>query len=74
MGLAERLTSKDDGRVVQVAVTIQGRERHTLVSARRMEMMKVIFENFSGEERTNLAHLLEKLVASIDSALKEVST
>jgi DNA-binding MarR family transcriptional regulator len=74
MGLAERLTSKDDGRVVQVAVTIQGRERHTLVSARRMEMMKVIFENFSDEERTNLAHLLEKLVASIDSALKEVST
>jgi hypothetical protein len=39
-----------------------------------MEMMKVIFENFSDEERTNLAHLLEKLVASIDSALKEVST
>jgi len=74
MGLAERLSGKDDGRVVQVAVTDDGRKRHTLVSARRMEMMKVIFENFTDDERTDLANLLEKLVVSIDSALKELST
>jgi len=74
MGLAERLSGKDDGRVVQVAVTEDGRKRHTLVSARRMEMMKVIFENFTDDERTDLANLLEKLVVSIDSALKELST
>ena len=74
MGLAERLSGKDDGRVVQVAVTEDGRKRHTLVSARRMEMMKVIFENFTDDERTDLANLLEKLVTSIDSALKELST
>ena len=63
MGLAERLSGKDDGRV-----------RHNLVSSRRLELMKVIFKNFTEEERVDLAHLLEKLVASIDSALKEVST
>lgn len=74
MGLAERLSGNEDGRVVQVAVTEVGRKRHTLVSARRMEMMKVIFENFTDDERTDLAHLLEKLVVSIDSALKELST
>lgn len=74
MGLAERLSGKEDGRVVQVAVTDDGRKRHTLVSARRMEMMKVIFENFTDDERTDLANLLEKLVVSIDSALKELST
>lgn len=74
MGLAERLSGKEDGRVVQVAVTDDGRKRHTLVSARRMEMMKVIFENFTNDERTDLANLLEKLVVSIDSALKELST
>ena len=74
MGLAERLSGKEDGRVVQVAVTDDGRKRHTLVSARRMEMMKVIFENFTNDERTDLANLLEKLVTSIDSALKELST
>ena len=74
MGLAERLSGKEDGRVVQVAVTEDGRKRHTLVSARRMEMMKVIFENFTDDERTDLANLLEKLVVSIDSALKELST
>jgi len=74
MGLAERLSGKDDGRVVQVAVTDDGRKRHNLVSSRRLELMKVIFKNFTEEERVDLAHLLEKLVASIDSALKEVST
>ncbi len=74
MGLAERLSGKVDGRVVQVAVTEDGRKRHNLVSSRRLEMMKVIFENFTDDERTDLANLLEKLVVSIDSALKELST
>jgi DNA-binding MarR family transcriptional regulator len=65
-GLVERFASPDDGRVVLVRITAEGRRRHSEVDARRSLALKAILGEFAPDERAELADLLDRLVASID--------
>ena len=68
-GLVERFASPDDGRVVLVRITAEGRRRHSAIDKRRSRAMRQILSEFTREERTQLADLLERLVSSIDHAV-----
>lgn len=65
-GLAERFTSPDDGRVVMVRITRDGRARHADVASRREYAMGLILGEFDPEERADLAGLLERFVTALD--------
>lgn len=65
-GLAERLPSGDDGRVVMVAITHPGRRRRAEVAVRRAELMGHLLGAFAPDERGHLADMLERFVASLD--------
>ena len=65
-GLAERFASPDDGRVVMVRITPEGRRRHAEVDARRSHAMGQILGEFSPAERADLAGMLERFVATLD--------
>jgi DNA-binding MarR family transcriptional regulator len=66
-GLASRGPAGADGRVVGVEATDLGRRRHAamLISAR--EAIDEILSAFGPDDRTVLADLLDRLVASIDT-------
>ncbi len=65
-GLAHRTTGAEDGRVVMVAATDEGRQRHAAIARRRRDSMARMLGEFDPEERRQLADLLERLVAALD--------
>lgn len=65
-GLAERVSSPDDGRVVMVRITREGRTRHAEVAARRNHAMALILGEFTADERADLAGLLDRFVGALD--------
>ena len=65
-GLAERRPSTEDGRVVEVAITDEGRRRHLIVAERRSEMMTFILSQYRGRELPVLADMFERFVTAID--------
>ena len=65
-GLAERIPSPDDGRVVMARITRTGRQRHAEVDARRAHAMARILGEFTVEERSDLALLLDRFVGALD--------
>jgi DNA-binding MarR family transcriptional regulator len=71
-GLAERYPSADDGRIVMVKVTRNGRRRHTAVAKRREIAMERIIGSFEADERAILADLLERLTTAIDDVVTEL--
>jgi DNA-binding MarR family transcriptional regulator len=73
VGLAERGTQDDDGRVVTVGITAAGRERHSVVVSRRVELMTHMMSAFSRPEREVLADLLERFVAALDDFIEHVT-
>ncbi|MET0325158.1 MAG: MarR family transcriptional regulator [Ilumatobacteraceae bacterium] len=70
--LATRAGTPDDGRVVTVHLTEEGRRVHAVVSARRSEMMDGVLGRFTPDELDQLAALLERLVASIHAYAETV--
>lgn len=68
-GLVERFPSPDDGRVVMVRVTSEGRARHADVAARRAYAMQQILGAFDPDERALLADLLDRFVTSLDDVV-----
>jgi len=72
-GLATRMAHDDDGRVVMVAITDAGRDRHAEVAARRSELMKHLLGSFTPAERPMLAEFLERFIASVDGFIADVS-
>jgi DNA-binding MarR family transcriptional regulator len=68
-GLAERYDSPDDGRVVMVRVTDEGRRRHAVVAKRRALAMQRIVGSFAADERAQLADLMDRLTAAIDDVV-----
>ncbi len=68
-GLAERFTSPQDGRVVLVRITDEGRRRHDAVAERRSIAMMHILSEFDPQERAQLADLMDRLIASIDDVV-----
>jgi DNA-binding MarR family transcriptional regulator len=68
-GLAERYPSPDDGRVVMVHITEEGRRRHENVARRRAIALEQIVGSFDAEERATLADLMERLTDAIDDVV-----
>jgi DNA-binding MarR family transcriptional regulator len=66
-GLADRRRSDEDARVVVVVLTGNGRALHDALTQRRRAAMNRILAGFSDGERRELADLLERLVAGVDS-------
>ena len=71
-GLAERFTSPQDGRVVLVRITDEGRRRHDAVAERRSIAMMQILSEFDPQERAQLAGLMDRLIASIDDVVERL--
>lgn len=71
-GLAERYDSPEDGRVVMVRVTREGRRRHAAVARRRAVAMQRIVGSFEPEERAQLADLLDRFTAAIGRVVDEL--
>jgi DNA-binding MarR family transcriptional regulator len=65
-GLAERHASSEDGRVVMVSATEIGRNRHGSIAVTRRAFMQAMLQPFDGDERRQLADLLERLVRALD--------
>ena len=68
-GLVERFTSPEDGRVVLVRITDEGRRRHDAVATRRSIAMMHILSEFDPQERAQLANLMDRLIESIDEVV-----
>ena len=71
-GLVERFTSPEDGRVVLVRITDEGRRRHDTVADRRSIAMMHILSEFDPQERAQLADLMDRLIASIDDVVERL--
>jgi DNA-binding MarR family transcriptional regulator len=65
-GLATRVPDTDDGRVVTVRLTPEGRRRHELVADRRTAILTTILAAFEPADRETLADLLDQFVGSLD--------
>ncbi len=72
-GLAERYPSPDDGRVVMVRISAEGRRIHALADARRTHVMAQLLGEFSPEERSDLAGMLERFVGAMDRVTRRLS-
>ena len=66
IGLAERSPCADDGRVVLVSATPDGRERHEAIIGYRSALMLGVRSEFDADEWHQLAELLERMVGSLD--------
>jgi DNA-binding MarR family transcriptional regulator len=73
-GLVERFPSPEDGRLVLVRITDEGRRRHDAVAARRSTAMMHILSEFDPGERAQLADLMDRLIASIDTVVERLET
>ncbi len=71
-GLVERFASPQDGRVVLVRITDEGRRRHDAVAARRSVAMMHILSEFDQHERAQLAELMDRLITSIDEVVRRL--
>lgn len=65
-GLASRHQGPDDGRVVMVAATDEGRDRQKRLERVRRYAMSVMLAEFDRSERDALADLMERLVQALD--------
>jgi len=73
-GLAERRQSTDDGRVVLVYPSAEGKRRHAAVSRRRVDAVCRILSAFDADERAQLAGLLGRFVDAFDELVDELAT
>jgi DNA-binding MarR family transcriptional regulator len=72
LNLAERKPDPEDGRVVMVRATSEGRDRHARVERRRGYVICTLMSAFTDEERTMLADLMGRFVHELDELVKEL--
>ena len=72
-GLAERYAGDDDKRIVMVRISKNGRSRHAAVASRRSHVMALILSEFTLEERSDLAGLLERFVQALDDSVDRLA-
>jgi DNA-binding MarR family transcriptional regulator len=70
--LAERNADADDGRVVIVRATDEGRRLHQRVDERRGYVITKLMSAFTVSERADLADLLTRFVRELDDLVKEL--
>ena len=66
-GLASRERSDGDGRVMVVVLTEHGKEVHRAMMLRRRDALEGILADLNPKERQQLATLLERFIAGLDS-------
>ncbi len=67
LGLAERHGCTQDGRVVLVRASAEGRARHGAIAAHRRQIIDaVVVAPFDDDERAKLAELLDRMVGAMD--------
>jgi DNA-binding MarR family transcriptional regulator len=66
-GLASRERSDGDGRVMVVVLTEHGKEVHRAMMLRRRDALEGILADLDPKERLQLATLLERFIAGLDS-------
>jgi DNA-binding MarR family transcriptional regulator len=71
-GLAVREPSDDDGRVVLVVPSAEGRRRHRAVAKRRIIAISRLLGAFDADERRQLAELLDRFVDELDVLVDEL--
>lgn len=71
-GLAVRRPSDDDGRVVLVEPSAEGRRRHRAVAKRRIVAMSRLLGAFDADERRVLADLLGRFVHELDALVDDL--
>jgi DNA-binding MarR family transcriptional regulator len=69
-GLVERAADPDDGRAALVELTHDGRAQLAEARAGRAERVAALLDGWTTKERTDLARLLTKLNASMDTRLR----
>lgn len=69
-GLVERTPASEDGRGIAVSATEEGRRRRGLVAQRRHEIVRLIMEPLSDDERQQLVELLQRYVLSLDDYVR----
>jgi DNA-binding MarR family transcriptional regulator len=72
-GLVERVADPDDARGVLVVTTASGHALRERVRAQAQTAMGEILREFTPEEGTQLAALMEKLVAAVDRYIGSVT-
>jgi DNA-binding MarR family transcriptional regulator len=72
-GLAERRPSDEDGRVVMVHPSAEGKRRHAAVAKRRITAMSRLLAAFDADERAQLATLMGRLVDALDELVVELA-
>jgi DNA-binding MarR family transcriptional regulator len=65
-GLATRHASTEDGRVVMVSASDEGRQRHEAIAGHRRALMTHLLAAFEPAEQRQLADLLERFVTALD--------
>lgn len=70
-GMVERIADPDDARAVRVRISARGTEAHAEMSERRRLLFDQVFVGFEPDELAQLADLLERLVAGVDSVVVE---
>lgn len=73
LGLAERRTCRDDGRVVMVSPTDLAREWHDQLVAKRRVLFGRLLGEFAPEERPVLSSMLERFVGALDELVEELA-
>jgi DNA-binding MarR family transcriptional regulator len=72
VNLADRSGDSDDGRVVMVRATPEGRRVHKEIDHRRGCVISQLMSAFTVKERTDLADLLTRFVRELDTVMKEL--
>jgi DNA-binding MarR family transcriptional regulator len=75
-GLATRVCGQHDRRVVEITASALGRRRQAAMVASAKEALEEITSVFDASERAQLADLMDRLVASLDTfvATRRAST
>ena len=71
--LARRVADPDDGRVVMVEATAEGRKRQQTIGRGRRAALSVMLSEFDRGEREQLAELMERFVTALDHFTAEAA-
>jgi DNA-binding MarR family transcriptional regulator len=73
-GLVERYAAHDDGRVVMVRLTTEGRRRHQSIARRRSRVMKRVLAEFGRDDGAILADLFDRFIDAVDGFAAELDS
>ena len=73
-GLLERRPNPQDGRAIQIFLTVRGQTLHAEAHAFRREKMRSLLAGLRAEEGENLLALLSKAVQAVEETTRDAHT